>query len=228
MYLLRLLSTCTLFVVNRLQVLNEWLNEFAFEVRPLNIHSGNHDTLDKWLEEVVTDLQDVLQRTSSICLMGYSSGGILVHYLYDELMRRQIEVAGVVLLDPTSGQPEEMRSTLERAISASSIDELQVDPMSLLILASAATDDPIAAARSHGLVGLQQKLLQLMPNMQARLAGAARSTRWLSVLQSSESEPQKFECPVLLVSCSDEHPMFRGITGPDFHGLLLPNGSASH
>ena len=35
--------------MDRLQVLNEWFDEFGFDIRPLSIHSGDHDTMDEWL-----------------------------------------------------------------------------------------------------------------------------------------------------------------------------------
>ena len=215
--------------MNRLQILNEWLHEFGFDVRPLNIHSGDHDQMDEWFVQVMTDLHDVLQGASRVCLMGFSAGATLVHHFHELLFQHQIDVAGVVLLEPTSGRPDEVYDTLSVQAASSNYSfakpmhigppsELQISPYAILILALQAMDDPVAAAQRYGLAGLQEHLLTLYPNMKTRVAGAVRSARWDGMLQAGALvAPREFECPVFLVSCAEVHPLFRGVAEPELN-----------
>ena len=85
-------------------------------MRPLNIHSGDCGTAYEWLSHVLDDLDGAIRYASHVCLMGYSSGGVLVRLLQEELTRREFHVAAVVLLDPTSGQPEEALGSLQQVV----------------------------------------------------------------------------------------------------------------
>jgi hypothetical protein len=123
----------------------------------------------------------------------------------------------VVLLDPTSGEPEVL-NTLRTSLMDISADKTKADPLSILIFASAVTDDPVAAAERYGFVALEKHLQDVIPSMRNRFAGAARSLMWHSNLKMKsifKSPEPIFECPVLLVACSVEHPVFKGVTGPE-------------
>jgi len=209
--------------VNRLQVLNEWLDEFGYEVQPLDIHAHDCDSVDDWLLHIRQYVHGLLQnKVAKVCVMGYSSGGILAQHLYFALVEHLIEVAAVILLDPTSGQADASFPALQSiALREASVSMPQADPLSLLILASAVVDDAMASAKQYGLAALLQYLIDLVPSMKMRLKGVTRSARWF---QTRELTPRldagPFECPVLLVSCSEQHPLFKGITEPQLNAKV--------
>lgn len=164
----------------------------------LDVLAYNGSNLFEWASSAAEHIGKQYAGTN-IHIMGYSFGCPLAFELYLALLRVDVAVTAMVLLDfmLPENRPE-------------GILPADIEDKMTLVLASAVMDDA-ASTTPENIPALKENLLATMPGLAPRFAAASR---WKELLHRSTLSNGSIACPVLIVCSSDTHPLFDGVISP--------------
>jgi len=204
-------STCTLCFLPgadgsffHFKAMEAWLTALGYHGLHLPV-SGN-PTLVQWTEQCLQKIEPRLNGTNAIALVGYSGGGLLAMALCEKMLQVEFHCDAVVLLDPASWLAiNEAGPLLQDRIIASSVLDIVPSLFDARRFRHAATE--------------------IFPSYVSRYEEAASVRSALDGIDTTQVQSfasAMSDVPVLMLTSTEDHPVFNGIAGRAAEEVFIP------